>query len=251
MLANQTVDKLNSLRLQGMAQALKEQMLNSATQSFSFDERFGLLVDAEYQLRENRKVARLDKQSNLPGSISIEDIDFITPRGLNRELYMSLATAEWVKQHGIVIFTGATGLGKSTLAQALARQAVRKGYSVRYERMRRLLSQLQIAQADGSIAEKRSELAKTNLLLLDDFGLGAPLTQREADELMEVVYDRDNRGALIFTSQLPIEKWHDFIGNAHIADAILDRLIHRAHRIDLRGETMRKLQMPVFGATEK
>lgn len=242
MLTNQTIDKLAALRLHGVVQALKDQSLSATMQSLSFEERLGLLIDAEYQLRENKRVARLQKQAKLTSNASIEDIDLHTPRGLNRELMTSLFTMQWVEQHGIIVLTGATGLGKTWIAEALARQATRKAYTVRFERFRRLLGRLAIAHADGSIDQARTELAKFNLLVLDDFGLGSPLTLREAEELNEVIFDRTNRGATIFTSQLPLENWYAFIGNADIADAILDRLAHKAYRLELRGETMRKQQ---------
>jgi DNA replication protein DnaC len=241
MLSNQTLEKLYALRLNGMAQALKEQSLNPDIQALGFDERFGLLSDAEYQLRENRRVERLLKQANFRTNACAEDIDYRTPRGLDRQLALSLLTCNWVQQSGIVLLTGPTGAGKSWVGEALARQAARHGFTVRCERVSRLLEDLEIAHADGSLHKRRADLAKAKLLMLDDWGL-APMSTRGRQDLMELIHDRASTGATLITSQLPVDKWHDYIGEPRIADAILDRIIHSAYRIELHGDSMRKQQ---------
>ncbi len=239
MLSHQTQEKLFSLRLQGMVQSLKEQSISTEIQSLSFDERFGLLVDAEYQWRENRRIERLVKKAKFRTSACAEDIDFRAARGLDRQLILSLLGCDWVQKSAVVLLTGPTGVGKSWIGEALARQAARKGFTVRCERVSRLLEDLEIAHGDGSLRERRAELAKVNLLMLDDWGL-APLTVRGRQDLMELAYDRAGRGAMLITSQLPIDRWHDYIGDPRFGDAILDRLVHSAYTLELHGESMRK-----------
>lgn len=241
MLPKQTLEKIHALRLNGIAQALKEQLLSPDAQALGFDDRLGLLIDAEYQLRENRRVERLIRQAKFRTNACAEDIDYRTSRGLDRQLVLSLLTCNWVQQAGIVLLTGPTGAGKSWIGEALARQAARKGFTVRCERVSRLLEDLEVAHGDGTLHRRRAELAKIKLLLLDDWGL-APMSARGRQDLMEIIHDRANTGATIITSQLSIDKWHDYIGEPRIADAILDRIIHSAYRIELHGESMRKLK---------
>jgi DNA replication protein DnaC len=239
MLLQQTHETLQQLRLKGMAEALEAQRTNSAVQGLSFEERFAMLVDAEYQTRETRRLSRLLKSAQLKAQACAEDIDYRAPRGLDRQLVASLLTCDWVEKSLNLIITGPTGVGKTWLGCAFGNQAARKGLSVLYRRMSRLLEELEIGRGDGSIAKLRAQIAKAHLLIIDDWAL-APLTARGRQDLMELVDDRVGSGALLFTSQLPIDKWHDYIGEPTSADAILDRILHNAHRIQLRGESLRK-----------
>ena len=239
MLIHQTLEKLHTLRLHGIAKALEEQRLNTAAQSLGFNERFGMLVDAEYQMREDKRVRKLVKRGKFRTSACPEDIDYRAPRSLNRDLVVLLLSCDWIRQSRNVFITGPTGVGKSWIAEALANQAARKGFTVRCERVSRLVEDMEIAHSDGSIRKLRDNLAKNQLLILDDWGL-VPLTHRGCLDLKEIIEDRYDCGATLITSQLPINKWHEYIGEGSLADAILDRLIHRAYRMELQGGTMRK-----------
>lgn len=249
MLSKQTMEKVYALRLNGIAQALKDQSMSAEAQALGFDDRFGMLIDAEHQLRENRRVERLVRQANFRTNACAEDIDYRVSRGLDRQLILSLLSCDWVQQSGTVLLTGPTGAGKSWIGEALARQAARKGFTVRCERVSRLLEDLEIAHGDGTLHQRRRELAKIKLLMLDDWGL-APISARGRQDLMELIHDRANTGATIITSQLSIDKWHDYIGEPRIADAILDRIIHSAYRIEMHGESMRRLQGTTPSAKE-
>lgn len=240
MLTNQTRQSLNSLRLPGMAQAYEDQLNNTALQSLGFDDRFGMIVASELSQRENRKVARLIKASKLKAPTACgEDIDFSASRGIDKRQVMDLLGCKWIERGQHVVITGPTGTGKTWLGCALGAEAARKGFSVAYHRLPRLLEELGIAHADGRLPAMRTQLAKARLLILDDWGV-APMTERGRQDLLEVIDDRVPGGAVLITSQLPCEAWHDYLGEPTIADAILDRLLHNKHSIELKGDSMRR-----------
>jgi len=238
MLIQQTLERLHELRLTGMASALEEQLAIPDTQSLGFDDRLAFLVEREVTCRHDRRLTRHLHLAKLRLIACIEDIDFRSPRGLDKSLLMRLAGCDWVRAQQIVLISGATGTGKSFLACALAHSACRHGLATRYFRLSRLLGSLAIARADGSYARTLERIARTDLLVLDDFGL-APLSDGERRDLLELLEDRHNRRATLITSQLPFNHWHEAIGDPTLADAILDRLVHQAHRITLKGPSMR------------
>ena len=240
MLMQQTLDKLHCLRLTGMAQALKQQLEQPATHELCFEERLALLVDHELLARDNRRLTRLLKAARLRLSgACVEDIDYRHPRGLKRPQIAALAAGEWLRAGHNLCLTGPTGTGKTYLACALGNQACRLGFSVRYFRLPRLLEQLAIAHGDGSYPRLMAQLAKADLLLLDDWGI-QPLGAGQRNDLMELIEDRHGLKSTLIASQLPVEHWHDYLGEPTLADAILDRLLHNAHRLPLAGESMRK-----------
>jgi len=239
MLLEPTLFRLRELRLDGMATALEEQQAVPDIQSLSFEDRLGLLIEREATVREDRRLTRLLRQAKLRLAASVEDLNFRSTRGLDRSAVLRLAGCDWVRHHQVVLITGATGTGKTYLTCALAQAACRHGLSARYFRLSRLLGDLALARADGSYPKLMDRLQKTRLLVLDDFGL-APLDDSERRDLLEVLEDRVGRQATLVTSQLPFEHWHEAIGDATLADAILDRLVHHAHRITLKGGSMRR-----------
>lgn len=238
MLLQPTLERLHELRLPGMAAALEEQLRSIDIESLSFEDRLGLLLERELTSREDRRLARLLQLAKLRHSAAVEDLDFRSPRGLDRSLVLRLAGCDWIRARQSVLISGATGTGKSFLACALGQAACRHGLTVRYWRFSRLLEDLVLGRADGSYAKRLEKLSKTELLILDDFGL-APLTDAERRDLLEVLEDRYGRRATVVTSQLPFDTWHEIVGDATFADAILDRLIHNSHRINLKGASMR------------
>ena len=240
MLNQQTLHKLFVMRLNGMADAFRQQMEQPDASGLSFEERFGMLVDRQWSWKEDRALARRLRASRLKGSASVEDIDYQTPRGLDRPLLRSLtAESEWVKQHLNILLTGATGVGKSWLAAALAHKACRDGYSAYYARAAQLFRELALAHADGSFGRLLRRLSQTDVLIVDDWAM-APLTDTERRDVLEIFDDRYQTRSTILTSQLPVASWHAQIGDPTIADSILDRLVHNAHRIELKGESLRK-----------
>ena len=239
MLTEQTLAQLRTLRLTGMADALEQQRAQPDTHDLDFEQRLALLVEREALHRDNRRLARLLKAARLRVAACLEDIDYRHPRGLERARIASLATGHWVADHLNLCLTGPTGCGKTWIACALGNQACRQGYSVRYLRVPRLFEQLRIAHGDGSYPRLMDQLLKTDLLILDDWGI-QKLTGPQRHDLMEVIEDRHGRRSTLIASQLPIDHWHEYLGDATLADAILDRLLHGAHRITLRGESMRK-----------
>ncbi len=239
MLVNETIDKLKAMRLSGMVQGLKEQEQNPNYQDLSFEERLGHLVEREWLLREERRFARRLKEASFRIKATVEELDFHTPRNLNRAFIMELAGCQWIKRHHNLIITGPTGVGKTYLACALGHRACVAGYRVKYYRVGRLLSKLALARGDGSYLSLMKSLVKVNLLILDDWGLNQ-LNKNQALDLLEVIEDRHQRCSTIVISQIPIDAWHQLIGEATIADAILDRLVHNAYRVEMKGESMRK-----------
>ncbi|HZU29004.1 MAG TPA: IS21-like element helper ATPase IstB [Bryobacteraceae bacterium] len=240
MLNQQTLHKLYVMRLNGMADAFRQQLEQPDSAGLSFDERFGMLVDRQWSWKEERALARRLRSSRLKGTASVEDIDYQTPRGLDRALVRSLASeSEWVKQHQNIFLIGATGVGKSWIACALAHKACRDGYTVYYARSAQLFRELALAHADGSFSRLLRRLAQTDVLLIDDFCM-APLTEAERRDLLEICDDRYQTRSTILTSQVPVPGWHAQIGDPTAADSILDRLVHNAQRLELKGESMRK-----------
>ena len=241
MLLEQTHDKLIAMKLYGMANALKTRLERLDHQNLTKEEFFSLIVDDEWLYRENRKlVARLKVAKFKERAAAIEDIDYRTPRGLRKTQVLELAQHRWIKAHQCVIVTGPSGVGKSYLAQALGHHACRNGFSVQYLRLPTLLAQFVQARAQGTYERLLKRLGKLSLLVIDDFGL-ATLTDIEKQDLLEAVEERYGTGATLITSQLPVGDWHVYLGADRVADAILDRLIHNAHRIELRSkESLRK-----------
>ena len=239
MLKQHTREQLHALKLAGMLDALDQQQAQPETHDLAFDDRLALLVEREILYRENRRLARLLKTAKLRVDACIEDIDYRHPRGLQKARMAQLASLDWIRQSLNLCLTGPTGCGKTWIACALGNQACRQGLSVRYLRLPTLLEQLRIAHGDGSYVRLMGQLLKTDLLILDDWGI-QPLTRPQRNDLMEVIEDRHDRRSTLIASQLPIEHWHEYIGEATLADAILDRLLHGAHRLTLTGESMRK-----------
>lgn len=240
MLNQPTVEKLQALRLRAMAEAWTAQVKNPELSSLDFDERFGMLVDAEFQTRDNRKLGKLlaDAQFRFPQAC-IEDVEAGSARGVEKSLLRQLATCAWVTENLNVTITGKTGVGKSYLACALGQAACRHRERVLYRRVPRLLDELALARADGTYAKLLSKLARSRVLILDDLGLGH-LTEAQRHDLLEVMEDRYGQSATVVTSQLTRDKWHAWIGDPSLADAILDRLVHNAYKIDLKGPSKRK-----------
>jgi DNA replication protein DnaC len=243
MLMTQTLDKLDGLGLFGMALGLREQLEGSQYASLSFEERFGLLVDREAEARDSRRLALRLKTAKLRQEATLEDIDFRTPRGLDRSVIMSLAQAGWVAAKHNLLVTGPTGAGKSFISCALAHAAIRRGHTALYVRMPRLLAELALSRGDGRYVRRLAQLARIGLLILDDFLLTPP-NLVEAKDLLEVIDDRSQVRSTLVVSQLPVEAWHPALagGDPTLADAILDRLVHHAHRLALIGSSMRRRQ---------
>jgi DNA replication protein DnaC len=250
MLNHPTLEKLTTMQLWGMAAALEEQLRTRDIEALSFDDRFGLLVDREMTVRHSRRMTRRLKAAKLPQNACVEDIDYRHRRGLDRSLLTQLATGSWIIEHQNLLITGPTGTGKSWLASALGQKACREGLSVLYLRCSRLGPELEIARGDGRYPKLLAAYARNDLLILDDWGL-APVTDPLRRDLLEILEDRYGRRSTLVTSQLPVDAWHDYLGDPTLADAILDRLVHNAHRIRLKGGSMRKRSAALTADDEK
>jgi len=239
MLNQPTIEKLQAMKLHGMAEAFQEQIEIPESSELSFEERLGLLVDRQWTWKEARALTRRLQLARFKERGVVEDIDYQHPRGLDRKLIRTLATSDWVRLHHNVLLVGPTGIGKSWLACALAHKACRDGFFALHKRMAELFRDLIMARADGSIGQFLLKLARIDVLVLDDFAM-APLKDQERRDLLEICDDRYQRRSTILTSQLPVAHWHDQIGDPTLADSIMDRLVHNAYRIELNGESMRK-----------
>jgi DNA replication protein DnaC len=240
MLIQPTLDTLNGLKLHGMALGLSEQMTHTAAQGLAFEERLTLLLEREVLHRENRRLSRLLRKAELKERASLEDLDYRSRQGLDRSQLASLASCEWIRANQNILIHGATGCGKTYLACALAHQACRNGLSALYVRAPRLFEELNLCHADGSFRKRLAAIAKTSLLIIDDFAI-SPIGPRERNDLLELLDDRVGTRATLLTSQLPVDQWHEYISDPTLADAILDRLLHCSHQIHLQAkDSMRK-----------
>lgn len=240
MLTHHSLTQLKTLRLDGMARALEEQLAQPGATDLSFEDRIAMIIDREVSFRDTKRVTRLLKQAKLKvGSACLEDVDYRPGRGLEKKLLATLGSGDWIRHHHNCLITGLTGSGKTWLACALGNAACRQGFSALYIRLPRLFEELRIAHGDGSFTRRLVALAKTDVLLIDDWGL-APPSAAERSDLLEVLDDRVGTRSTVITSQLPIEHWHEYLGEPTLADAILDRILHSSHRLALAGESMRK-----------
>ena len=242
MLIQPTLELLRQMKLTGMASALQHQTEQPQLHQLPFEDRFALLLEAERASRDQSRIKRLLRQAQFRQQASLEDIDWRAGRGIDKSLMASLASCDWIRQGLNLLLTGPSGVGKSWIAEACGQAACRQGLSVRYERTHRLLEALRLAHADGTYSKRLAQLARMDLLILDDFGL-KPLQTQERHDLLEIIEDRHQQHATIVTSQLPPETWHQYLQEATIADAILDRILHRAYRIELKGHSLRKKEM--------
>lgn len=236
---HQTIEKLSQMKLHTMAAALQEQLEQPSLSSLSFEDRFAMLVDREWTSRENRKLTKRLKTAQLRTQATIEDIDYQHPRQLDRSVIRTLASCQWISSHQNVIVTGPTGIGKSYLAEAFVNKACREGFNAVRYKATRLFGEMEIARADGSYFKFLGRLSKFELIAIDDWAM-EPLTEEERRNFMELMDDRHGLKATFITSQYPVSKWHDRIGEPTIADAILDRIVHNSHKIPLKGDSMRK-----------
>ncbi len=239
MLSHPTLETLHELGLQGCAKGFKALEADPAAAALSHAEWLALILDYEVTLRRQKRFEARAGRAKLRHNAVVEDVDYRTVRGLDRTLFLKLTSCQWIREHRHVILCGPTGIGKSWLGCALGHKACREDFSVSYQRVPRLFSALDLARGDGRYAKLLSSLAKVDLLILDDWGSHA-LTADHRRDLMEIVEDRYNRGSFLITSQIPVCRWHETIGDPTLADAILDRIVHAAYRIDLNGESMRK-----------
>ena len=239
MLTVPTLEKLRQLRLHGMARAFEEQLASSEYDELTFEERFGIIVDRERTEQENRRLQFRLKTAKLRHQACIEDIDYRHPRGLDKSLMTSLYTCQWIKDHLNILITGPTGVGKSFIACALGHRACLLGYKVLYLRAPRLFQDLTLARGDGRYNKLMNSISKTHLIVIDDWGL-ASLTDHEQRDLLEILEDRYNIHSTIIAGQVPVDHWHELMENPTVSDAILDRLIHNAYKINLKGDSMRK-----------
>lgn len=242
MTQSQLNEALGELGLRGFQKALEKQWSDPNYAQLSFEERLHHCLGAERSERDNRKIKRLLSQAKLKDhTASMEQVEYQGRQGLERSVLLSLATNDYLKKQQNILITGPTGVGKSFLAQALGRNAIHEGYSTRYYRIPHLMEEIKIARAAGHYTKTLAQLARYKVLILDDFGI-TPLKSDETNDLFEVIEERTLSGSTILTAQLPIREWHAYLGNETIADAILDRLVHNSHKIELQGESMRKIR---------
>ena len=240
MLTHPTLEQLSELRLHALARAWRGQQEDPSLGDLGFDERLALLVEAEWSDRQNKRLGRLLREAKLRISgACLEDLDYAKERQLDRSLVRQLAAGRWIEAHHNVVISGATGVGKTYLACALAQQACRLGYRALYRRAPRLFDELALARADGSYPRLLARFARTDVLVLDDWGL-SPVADTDRRDLLEIMDDRHGLRSTIWTSQIPVAQWHDHVGDPTVADAICDRLLHNAHRIVLKGPSRRK-----------
>lgn len=249
MLTQPTIEKLSAMRLYAMARAFQEQLANPNMAGLTFEERFALLVDYQMTALENSRMQNRLKAAKLRLAACVEDLDFRPDRGLDRSQVMSLTGNLWVRNHQNILITGPTGAGKSYLACALAHKACRDGHASLYQRVPRLFQELAIARHDGRYPKLMASLAKCDVLVLDDLFI-SPMSRDDQCELLEIVEERYDRKATIITSQLPVKAWHDAMQDPTMADAILDRLVHNAHKLEPKGDSMRKRQRALDRKTD-
>jgi DNA replication protein DnaC len=248
MLIHPTIDKLNSMRLTGMAKAFRAQLESPEIHNLPFEDRLALIVDTEFMERENRQLATRLKGARLRQNAVLEDLDTKASRGIDRPLLASLATCHWVKKRHNLLITGATGVGKTWLSCAMSHNACRQGITAVYHRLPALMQDLDLARHDGRYKKIMRSLAKAELLILDDLGI-APMSAEQLRDLLEIIDERYQKGSILITSQLPVASWHEALNDPTMADAILDRVLHNAYKIELKGESMRKLRTKI-DATE-
>jgi DNA replication protein DnaC len=242
MLTHPTLDLLHALGLHGMAKGFRELDANPNTRTLDHAEWLGLILEHEATLRRQKRFEARARAARLRHPAAVEDVDFRAPRGLDRALFLKLSASAWIRQHHNLIITGPCGVGKSWLACALGHKACRDDLSVLYWRVPRLFTALTLARGDGRYAKLLQQLAKVSLLILDDWG-PEPLAPEHARDLLEIIEDRYDRGSILLTSQVPVDRWYDIIANPTLADAILDRLVHNAYRITLAGDSLRKQRL--------
>jgi len=239
VLIHPTVERLRALGLTAMADTVIELQNNPEAAEMPHPDWLGLLVDREVTARDNRRLTRRLSNAKLRQAATIENVDYRTARGLDRSLFQTLASGQWIRDHNHLVIVGPTGTGKSWLACALGNRACRDGFSVLYKRVPRLFADLAQARGEGRLARLIAALERVNLLILDDWG-PEPLSADQRRDLLEIVDDRYDKGSLLITSQLPVSQWHDVIADPTLGDAILDRIIHNAHRIELKGDSLRR-----------